>query len=651
MTESVSLPPYKYNTLGENQIRLLYLMPGDYDHSLQCTLKTDSGDDTTPYDALSYCWGKGRRNKELVCDDAILGISENLSNALKRIRYPDKTRILWADQICINQGSEDESSESESNKKSKKEKSSQVRFMGQIFSRAMKVLVWLGEADQETGLAFKVMKDISKQIVEYLMQPKESVSAGIGASVPLLMTPTAEPEWIAYRNLLRRPWFTRVWTFQELALSQEAFIICGHESVSWVLFFSVFEMIATHDKKFPGHESHLIDLSAVGNIIRGMTIGQRLMQTKRRPSKGSDLLHPPGSMELLSLVKYLQKNEATEPSDKIYALLGVADDADRSMPGVDYQVHFRTTYSAFSHWFINRYHDLSVLRLVRATPARTMSKVGCGDLPSWVPDFRRYHHMNNLQADFGPAIPQHGANRQYNATGASKAYVADDDVLQLTLQGVRVGMITTLSDPCGNLDKDVAIGSNVSTGGQWSQLASTCSDEGIYRHTNEHIELAYARLRVVDYLPGELTADDRRRRKRPLEALPEPGPISHSSSRDSLVRAANGDIGIQILNSTTRQRLYITDTGYIGLAHQSCVRGDQVYLLMGGDMPFILRKLSTGSFHFKGESYVHGIMDGEFLLKLRDDSGSSRAEVEDGDWLDTLGDGPVPFQTETVTLA
>jgi hypothetical protein len=46
-------------------------------------------------------------------------------------------------------------------------------------------------------------------------------------------------------------------------------------------------------------------------------------------------------------------------------------------------------------------------------------------------------------------------------------------------------------------------------------------------------------------------------------------------------------------------------------------------------MPFILRKRSTGSFHFKGESYVHGIMDGEFLLKLRDDSGSSRAEVKD----------------------
>lgn len=67
-------------------------------------------------------------------------------------------------------------------------------------------------------------------------------------------------------------------------------------------------------------------------------------------------------------------------------------------------------------------------------------------------------------------------------------------------------------------------------------------------------------------------------------------------------------------------------------------------------MPFILRKLSTGSFHFKGESYIHGIMDGEYLLKLRDDSGSSRAEVKDGDWLDSLRDGPVPFQTETVTL-
>jgi hypothetical protein len=31
--------------------------------------------------------------------------------------------------------------------------------------------------------------------------------------------------------------------------------------------------------------------------------------------------------------------------------------------------------------------------------------------------------------------------------------------------------------------------------------------------------------------------------------------------------------------------------------------------------PFVLRRLETGNFHFKGDTYVHGIIDGEFLLK------------------------------------
>jgi hypothetical protein len=162
MTEYVSLPRYKYTALGENQIRLLYLMRGDYDDSLQYTLKTVPRVNTTSYEALSYCWGEGPRNKELICNDAILGISENLRRALKCLRYPvsknlprilnslhdpDQTRILWVDQICINQGRKDEDENSENNEKSKKEKSSQVPLMGQIYSRVIRVLVWLGKTD------------------------------------------------------------------------------------------------------------------------------------------------------------------------------------------------------------------------------------------------------------------------------------------------------------------------------------------------------------------------------------------------------------------------------------------------------------------------------------------------------------------------
>ena len=38
--------------------------------------------------------------------------------------------------------------------------------------------------------------------------------------------------------------------------------------------------------------------------------------------------------------------------------------------------------------------------------------------------------------------------------------------------------------------------------------------------------------------------------------------------------------------------------------------GDKVYVLLGGDMPCILRPRGQ-HFLFRGEAYVHGMMDGE----------------------------------------
>jgi hypothetical protein len=49
-------------------------------------------------------------------------------------------------------------------------------------------------------------------------------------------------------------------------------------------------------------------------------------------------------------------------------------------------------------------------------------------------------------------------------------------------------------------------------------------------------------------------------------------------------------------------------------------------------MPFILRKLQTGTFQFKGQSYVHGVMDGEYLLK----SFNGAIPVGDEEWLSSL---------------
>lgn len=58
----------------------------------------------------------------------------------------------------------------------------------------------------------------------------------------------------------------------------------------------------------------------------------------------------------------------------------------------------------------------------------------------------------------------------------------------------------------------------------------------------------------------------------------------------------------------------MTDTGYIGLVPSSTEVGDEVHVLGGVTVPFVLRATAeTQKYTLIGDSYIHGIMDGEFV--------------------------------------
>lgn len=105
----------------------------------------------------------------------------------------------------------------------------------------------------------------------------------------------------------------------------------------------------------------------------------------------------------------------------------------------------------------------------------------------------------------------------------------------------------------------------------------------------------------------------------------------------------------RILCNSTSGRLFTTDTGYFGIFHASCVVGDSVWSLMGGDRPYILRDLDTGMKRFKGEAYVHGIMDGKYLVKHFKKDDPKAADMSDDDWLDRL-EHDILFPIEEVVL-
>jgi hypothetical protein len=75
----------------------------------------------------------------------------NFAAGLRRLRRESQARVLWIDQICINQ-------------KNTLERSQQVNIMGCIYRQAQHVVMWLGEdVYNKARIAHEFIKEIMSQ--------------------------------------------------------------------------------------------------------------------------------------------------------------------------------------------------------------------------------------------------------------------------------------------------------------------------------------------------------------------------------------------------------------------------------------------------------------------------------------------------------
>ena len=97
--------PYVYSPLraSSEEIRLLTLLPGPFGTMVQCELYTTNLDKHSPpcYEALSYAWGSEEDPVAIHLGDGSLSVTQNLGIALQHLRYPDRSRTLWIDAICL----------------------------------------------------------------------------------------------------------------------------------------------------------------------------------------------------------------------------------------------------------------------------------------------------------------------------------------------------------------------------------------------------------------------------------------------------------------------------------------------------------------------------------------------------------------------
>ncbi|KAF5712164.1 heterokaryon incompatibility (het-6OR allele) [Fusarium mundagurra] len=62
-----------------------------------------------------------------------------------------------------------------------------------------------------------------------------------------------------------------------------------------------------------------------------------------------------------------------------------------------------------------------------------------------------------------------------------------------------------------------------------------------------------------------------------------------------------------------QRRVFLTDEGYLGLAFSSALEGDSVWVVSACPVPLVMRPRGDGTYQMIGDSYVHGIMEGEAI--------------------------------------
>lgn len=226
------------------QIRVIDLENSDnFDDPLVGTFRVVSLDqECDPYfTALSYVWGASQPTQGINIDLRIgsLSITRNCQEALRQIRHLYGSTTIWVDSICIDQGCETE-------------RCHQVSLMGDVYSRAKKVYIWLGRETPGKRRALECVEFAST----FMYLPLDRDAAGGACQrakfqlqvIPPVATFKLFRNWWKRKALLRSyqhadleellgmAWFSRIWTFQEVVLAMDAIVLCGTAALNWSVF-------------------------------------------------------------------------------------------------------------------------------------------------------------------------------------------------------------------------------------------------------------------------------------------------------------------------------------------------------------------------------------------------------------------------------
>lgn len=349
---------YKPLSTEKQQIRVLDLDEPKLDDNgtIQGSLRTVSLRDNPSFQALSYHWGVSLAERPVRINNTDLQVTSNLHSALQHLRQSKERICVWIDAICINQ-------------EDVEERNQQVQLMPKIYRLADRVTIWLGPSGDDSDYAMEIAQLWER---EHLQEKNhwnliDKLRAG----------EFDERAWIAIRKFLARPYWTRSWVYQEILLAKAAIVKCGHKEMDWSCI--------------QGIDETRYQLSRKMDIFKMELPPERLTMIQDANMEclmlffnfSAGLSDKPAS-KLFQMLKWTASLSCSDPRDKIYSILGPAEDA-KQYPPPDYSSGVVDVYTDFAHRQMLLDNHLSVLHEAGCRPGSPTIYGSENPIPSWVP--------------------------------------------------------------------------------------------------------------------------------------------------------------------------------------------------------------------------------------------------------------------------
>ncbi|KAK0110848.1 hypothetical protein ONS96_002437 [Cadophora gregata f. sp. sojae] len=561
---------YVYQPIQDNDgIRLIQLKPSiSRDSIISCELihtrlRTVKQDILEHYTALSYVWGDATQTTVIMVGEQTLEITKSLDSALRHLR--DETRVLnlWADGVCINQN-DDEG-----------EKGRQVQQMGKVYETADHTVIFLGECDSSTE---ETLSGVVAQLEE---NPQDSG------------TELDQNGKFVTSFLLKRPWFTRVWVYQELVMSRDPMVQCGRVRFSWMLFRDFItrwysepprhNMLRTLQVS-PGHIVQQMDQSRwaflAAHVIPIDAATQQVVDVQSKSANPTYLTKEKrtGYLYLLETLVSRRGFGASDARDLVFSIIGFSRHIDIR---ADYGLTAAQVYQNFAWNIMGLFGSLEILSYVEDID---LSQRRPG-LASWAPDWTIVQHpvrrirIMSKPNDYVSDTKESSSTETEDATRAYHTIRSLTKCNKLCCKAYRISKIKQIS----------AIIDNLSTEGD-------SSVDSLLRPINNQSGNSYSESKrpwdtvYYNWWRRWLGSDES---ILPIERVTTTMkdntglPVAGQPTEQYLVERLQHPSRLSILDGRRLARL---DTDQLAVIPSSAKVGDHVYLIQGCPVPFVLRR-------------------------------------------------------------